>query len=564
MQNAVNHIAAACEAAGIHHAVICPGSRNAPLIMAFTRHPGVKCVSVIDERSAGFIALGMAQRSGLPVALICTSGSAVANFYPAVLEAFYQRIPLVVITADRPPELIDQWDGQAIHQPGIFGVHVKGSYNLPDNYDKTEEFSRVTIEAIKQSYSKYPGPVHINVPLREPLYDAVHTRPAYPEIPEVLFKDDEPVSGIEELQKAVSSHKKILIVIGWHTRVNGVLPNLLEKISAKIPVITEPLSNISTRDITNADVFLSTRNEKIFQQLQPEVLITLGTSVVSKNLKLFLRKYKPKYHFHISDFGEPADPFHTSPRQVTGWIMEVFEAINTDTANITFAETWRKYSRQVAALTGKILDEGGYNEMTVVNKVMQALPRETYLQLANSMAIRWAGLAGTSYLYNGVYANRGVAGIDGCTSTAEGMAYMEHELRKNSANGITPAFITLITGDVAFFYDSNALWNNFVTPNLRIVVLNNGGGGIFRLIDGPGQMPELEEFVETKHTRTAELVAKDYNVGYTKATNFDELEAALKTFYEPSDRPKILEIITDSKITAEFFKKYKQLINELE
>lgn len=565
MQNAVNHIAAACAAVGIKHAVICPGSRNAPLTMAFARHPEITCYSVVDERSAAFIALGMAQANHFPVALICTSGSAVVNFYPAITEAFYQRVPLLVVTADRPPELIDQWDGQAMHQPGVFGKHVKASYNLPAEYDDPKKFSRLTIKAFKTAYTGKEGPVHINVPLREPLYTAVHEKFTYPRLKKLDEYDLEDLQKrkevddklIKKMQQAINKSKKVLIVAG--AMYSGSAGGLDEH--ENVPCIAE----ISGRDfvlngIKNVDTILSINRDELKKQLQPEVLITTGTSVVSKNLKLFLRKYKPVYHFHLAVDPETADPFGTQPTQVTGRMYNILNKLDFSHLDNTYAGLWKRYDFAVGKLGSSIIGKGPFNEMTAVQRVLSSLPERTRLQLSNSMPVRWANILDVPYYMTAcVYSNRGVAGIDGCTSTAVGMACIYADYK-----GGEPPFVTLITGDVAFFYDSNALWNKFAPANLRIVVLNNGGGGIFRLIDGPGSMPELEEFVETRHTRTAKLLAQDYGVEYASAENFKELDAALKEFYKPSKGPKILEIITDSKITAEFFKEYKKRINELE
>lgn len=535
--------------------------------MAFARHPGIKCQSVIDERSAGFIALGMGQRYGLPMAVICTSGSAVVNLYPAVVEAFYQRIPLIIITADRPPELIDQWDGQAIHQPGIFGKHVKASINLPDNYNHPEKFSETVFEAVKTASSGIRAPLHINVPLREPLYTGVKEEFVYPNVPQLLAdfygSDKEPLSDLTELQAALNKYKKVLAVVG--NQKNGMGTTVVcDKTKGKIPFVCDVLSNQLTAytDLHQPDMLLSIPNPELMKALQPDVLLTFGTSVVSKNLKQFLRSYKPKYHFHFSEYVETADPFGTSPIEIHGYLREVFEKLYFDNLDTEYNAFWQKYDNKIAEINQKFLSETPFWEMAAVSRVLKHLPEKSHLQLANSMSIRWVNILGEK-LSGSVYVtgNRGVSGIDGCTSTAVGAAYADYYLGKEYNNEQKIKFITLITGDVAFFYDSNALWNKFVTPNLRIVILNNGGGGIFRMIDGPGQMPELEEFVETTHTRTAKLLAMDMNVEYTQVENFEELEAALKVFYNPSERPKILEIITDSKINTEYFKQYKTLIH---
>ncbi|KAB2917704.1 MAG: 2-succinyl-5-enolpyruvyl-6-hydroxy-3-cyclohexene-1-carboxylic-acid synthase [Bacteroidetes bacterium] len=571
MQEAINHIAAACAAADVRYAIICPGSRNAPLTMAFARHPGIKCQSVIDERSAGFIALGMAQRCSLPIVVICTSGSAVVNLYPAVVEAYYQRLQLIVITADRPPEMIDQWDGQTMHQHEVFGKHVKASYTLPDRYDNPEEFSATVFEAVKLSLTGNRGPVHINVPLREPLYTAINDTFEYPQLAQLTsdfyFGNKGEASDISELKNAINQYQKILVVIGTQKHTEMGLLIAYQKVKDKIPFVCDVLSNQlnSSRALYHSDMLLSIPNPQLKAQLQPEVLLTFGTSVVSKNLKQFLRQYKPKKHFHISRFGETADPFDTSPIQIIGSDRDVFEQLDFSHLTTDYNNLWQKHDDQIASFTEEFLSQPTFHELAVADRILKHLPDKSQLQLANSMAVRWVNiLGGNKYSNIAICGNRGVSGIDGCTSTAVGMAYMDDEAMNHWGVVLGANTVTLLTGDVAFFYDSNALWNKFAPANLRIIILNNGGGAIFRLIDGPGQMPEREEFLETRHQRTAKLLCEDMKVGYAQASNFEELERELELLYQASDRPKVLEVFTDAETNTKFFNEYKQLIHGLE
>lgn len=568
MQTAVNHIAAAFAAylKQPHYkpqAIICPGSRNAPITMAFARHPDIECHSIVDERSAGFVALGMAQRVRRPVALICTSGSAVVNFYPAVVEAFYQCIPLLIITADRPPELIDQWDGQTMHQSDVFGKHVKASYTLPDDYIVPEIFSQTTAQAFKDSNYGIKGPVHINVPLREPLYDAKNEKFEYPTI-ERKFEDDvEPQElSTTEIEEAVAKAKKVLIFNGANFGT-PVMAKALSVFNKKAVVLSDVVSSLhEAANVKHWDFLLS--KKELWQGLVPDVLITTGTSTVSKNLKLFLRKYKPKYHFHISENGDMADPFQTQPSLIKGQVHHVLGKINWDTISDSYLNLWKQWDAKISELSTSYFADVEFGEFSAVRKVLVALPERSYLQLANSMAVRWANLLGVSKEVLRVNSNRGVSGIDGCTSTAVGMAYLDKVAMNNWKKTDGEHFVTLITGDVAFFYDSNALWNKFAPANLRIVILNNGGGGIFRLIDGPQQMQELGEFLETQHQRSAALLAKDMGVEYVAANNYDELRRELGNFYNPSNKPKILEVFTDRETNTQIFNEYKKLLHGLE
>ncbi len=551
MQTAINHIAAACAAAPIKYAIICPGSRNAPLIMAFARHPDIECHSVVDERSAGFIALGMAQRLQQPVVLICTSGSAVVNFYPAVVEAFYQHIPLLVITADRPPEMIDQWDGQTLHQKNIFGKHVKNSYTLPDDYTSPQVFSQTTIQASKETMQGIKAPVHINVPLREPLYQAKEETFSYPTIKQETKKNLPTPLDTTALQKAFTTAKNVLIFNGAGVE-NKDNTTIFKAINGKAVIISDTVSNQHKGANINYWDFLLAKKE-LHTQLPPDILITTGTSTVSKNLKLFLRQYKPKHHFHISPTGNIADPFQTQPLLIQDNISTVLSNLDWENKTETYYNYWQQWDNRITQLTENYFKKVAFGEFSAAKTILNSLPNQSIVQLANSMAVRWANLLGVPKHLKNIHSNRGVSGIDGCTSTAVGAAF----LAKNE-------IVTLITGDIAFFYDSNALWNKFAPANLRIIILNNGGGGIFRLIDGTGQMTELSEFLETKHQRNAALIAKDMNIEYAIANNYTELAQELESFYTPSNTPKILEVFTETEINIQIFNKYKQLIHGLE
>lgn len=551
MQIAINHIAAACAATDIRHVIICPGSRNAPLTMAFVRHPDIECHSVIDERSAGFIALGMSQLGETPTALICTSGSAVVNFYPAVVEAFYQRIPLLIITADRPPEMIDQWDGQTMHQSNVFGKHVKASYTLPDDYSEPNFFSQTTIQAFEDSNFGIKGPVHINVPLREPLYEAKEESFNYPTIERKLEDEAQPQAlNTTAIKEAFATTEKVLIFNGANSK-GDLQVDTLNDIESKAVILSDAVSSQHAAENIKYWDFLLSKKE-ILEELTPDVLITTGTSTVSKNLKLFLRKYKPKHHFHISDTGDIANPFQTQPYLIKGQIPHILAKLNWENVDREYLKLWKYWDAKISKISISYFSKVQFGEFSAVKKILDILPINTFLQLANSMAVRWANLLGVPKEIKKVNSNRGVSGIDGCTSTAVGAAFMSNEI------------VTLITGDVAFFYDSNALWNKFAPANLRIIILNNSGGGIFRLIEGPQHMPELGEFLETKHQRNASLLAKDMNVEYEAASNYDELNIALESFYNPSNKPKILEVFTNTEINAQIFNEYKQLIHGLE
>ncbi len=569
----ITNLVQICAAQGVSQVILSPGSRCAPLTLAFVRHPDIQVRTVSDERSAAFISLGMAQRMRKPVGLVCTSGSAAYNYAPAIAESFFQQIPLLIFTADRPPEWIDQLDGQTIRQRDIYGRHVKASYELPVGQTKADVHyaGRMGSEAINLSRTYPCGPVHINVPVREPFYPAAGEEMVFDKSVKVI----EQVSGeqqlsssqIKTLREAWQSYSRKLLVCGQQ-RYDILLTETLQALSTtqQIPVVADIIANQHEVEgaVRHADVLLA-KQEELFQQLQPDLLVTFGLSVISKNLKLFLRKHSPKAHWHVQPTGVAADTFLSLTRVVHSQPVHFFQAMRNlsvqSAGQADFYQSWQQQERKaVDSLEKFFAPEKNYppGEFEAVQLALQHLPADVDLHLANSMAVRYANLAGlkTPSVRTQVFANRGTSGIDGSNSTAVGSALASGRLT------------VLLTGDMAFFYDRNAFWHNYPLPNLRIILLNNHGGGIFRIIEGPGRQPELDEYFETQQRLQAENTAQDFGMAYqridfTQEKNTDKLKQALPGFYkEPAHSVKILEIITDSRVNTQLFNQYKMLINQ--
>lgn len=560
LQPIVN-IAEICARKGVRDFVLSPGSRCAPLTIALARHPELTARSVSDERVAGFVALGMAQYSRNTVGLLCTSGTAVLNYGPAVAEAYYQQIPLLVLTADRPPEWVEQQDGQTINQRNIFGPHVKASFELPVDYahaDAQWHVNRVINEAINLSRSFPAGPVHVNIPLREPFYPSQEEEITFEQVriieeeQAVLLLDAEQENRLLEKLQQYSS---IMVVAGQ------VLPDAALAASLKsfakqwnTPVIADIISNIYIPEfgISHQDGLLMHTDEAFKQQLQPELVITFGNSVISKNLKLFLRRYAPMEHWHIQPAGKVADTFQTLSKVIRLQPQAFFSFFSKKAGETSIGARKEYYNRWQSAelrtekYTEAFFGEYAFGEFEAVKLAMQAMPKNSVLHLANSMPVRYANFLGAALAGNPeVYANRGTSGIDGSTSTALGAAL------------VTDKIVTLITGDVSFFYDRNAFWLNFLPPNLRVVLLNNHGGGIFRMIDGPGKQPELNEYFETRQLMNARRTAEDAGLEYQQVENKQALTEALESFFSLSNKAKVLEITTDSVINTDVFKSFK-------
>ena len=558
---------------GITDVLVSPGSRSAPLTLAVARHPRLRVRVMADERSSGFVALGLVQQSRKPVAVICTSGSAVYNLAPAVVEAFFQQVPLILLTADRPHEWLYQQDGQTIDQPGLFGSHVKRVYDLPADYTHADArwfIERSVNEAINLSQQNPAGPVHINVPLREPFYPADNETFHYGSVRNIETITAQPSLSTDTWHRLLNeweSQERILIAVG-QMQHNPSLLAILRKISEElgIPVVGEITSNLPHNDvfITHTDTFLSALNETTGRALRPELLVTIGNSFLTRNLKTFFRQQPANRHWHIQPTVDRInDSFQSLTTLIQAEPIAFLEKLFADLDYQRFLQgddedesgdflgAWQTYDRQAARLVQQTVAQSNapLTDWSAVQAVLDALPHQSVLQLANSMPVRYANLCGVHERQQiAVSANRGVSGIDGCLSTAVGAALATDQL------------VTLIIGDIAFFYDRNALWSAPVPPNLRIVLLNNDSGHIFRMIEGPGRQPELETYFETPHGYTARHTAADARITYSECNTGEQLNALLPDFFTPGDTARLLEITTDKHNNHNQFTAYKEAI----
>jgi 2-succinyl-5-enolpyruvyl-6-hydroxy-3-cyclohexene-1-carboxylate synthase len=545
-------------AKGMRNAVISSGSRNAPLIIAFDAQNEIDCLCIIDERSAAFFALGIAQQTNLPVGLICTSGSAALNYAPAIAEAFYQKIPLIVITADRPPEWIDQDDGQTINQYSLYSNYCKASFNLPvETYHSDDLWfaQRLISEAFNTATEmNNEGPVHINVPLREPLYkEAEKIKTDYkiidvPTVQKQFAKTEE-----KKLLDIWNSSKRKLIICGLH-KPNKELNTLLGKL-AKNPslgIMTETTSNMQdSRFIGNIEAVMDSIDENNKKSFQPELLITFGGPVTSKKLKTYLRKYKPEHHWHISVSAAHTNTFQALTKVLTvdeKYLFNLF-SIPGDKIKSRYAEELKNISDWAYKTLRVYCKEAPFTDLKAIEFILNNLPENSDVHLGNSSPVRYANLFETKAAKEiHYYCNRGVSGIDGMLSTASG-----------AASG-TDKMTTLISGDLGFFYDSNALWSKYLSDNLRIIIINNSGGGIFRLIDSK-DTPLLEKYFEANHSMRAELLVKAHNIPYYSAKNEKELKLNLNNLYlDHKGKCAVLEIFTPNEMNAATWAGYFNLL----
>lgn len=551
---AVRDLVEICSIKGIKHVIVAPGSRNAPLTISFNRHPKFTCHSIVDERCAAFFAMGLAQQLKEPVAICCTSGTAVLNFASAIAEAFYQKIPLLILTADRPPEWIGQMDGQTIKQSGIFSNYIKKSFDLPVDTGHADDrwyTQRIVSEAIESTLYPEAGPVHINLPFREPLYEV--TDYSNEPIPKVFATTktllELPISEIEKLQSSWSKYSKILIVTGL-LQPNDLLNKALDQLGKQnnVAILTETTSNVFgenfNRSIDRLIVAIEDEGTSLYQ---PELLITLGGPVVSKKIKAFLRKNKPQEHWHINASNDYVDTFQgltniipLSPEKILPHL------IDGKANNSSYRESWLEKDHKLQGIFNSFLNDTEFCDLKAFELILDQIPNESVVQLANSTAVRYSNLFDQpSHKKLKCFSNRGTSGIDGTISTAVGSAKAKNELT------------TVISGDLSFFYDSNALWISPFPQNLKIIVINNKGGSIFRIIDGPAQLEELEPFFEVKHDLNAAYIAKTFGIDYYFCNEETKLKEHLNTVYnEKINSASLLEISTDNELNPEILKRY--------
>ena len=501
---------------GVRYIVISPGSRNAPLIRCFTQDPFFKCQLIVDERNAAFFALGIIQYTGHAVAVCCTSGSALLNYAPAVVEAYYQQLPLIVISADRPQEWIGQMDGQTMPQQSAFAAYIQKSVSLPEVRDESEEWycNRLVNEALITCFSDIPGPVHINIPISEPLFD--FTVENLPEVRKISYAKPVKTVDIKPFLKIWNQEAKKMLIIGQMPQ-NPELTTILELLAetSGCIILSEHLANNNSEEfIHNFDRILYRAKETEKTELSPDLLITFGGHIVSKRLKQFLRENKPKYHWHISN-----------NKYVTDLFMSLTDLIETDEKRFlnqlanksvlskesnNYSNNWYHKSTQIIEPE----DSKEFSDLYITGQFIKRLPDNSELILANSSAVRNAQFFNLDRSIS-VYCNRGINGLEGTLANAAGFASVCKE----------PVY--LIVGDLSFFYGLNVLWNIEHIKNLRILLINNKGGGIFRSMAGLDTKDDFYQLITAQHDTEAQKWLEATSVKYLQAKNKRQLSKGL-------------------------------------
>ncbi len=529
----------------VKHIVLSPGSRNAPLMQSFSQEKSFTCHTIVDERNAAFYALGIIQSTRQPVAICCTSGTALLNYAPAVAEAYYQGLPLIVVSADRSPEWIGQMDGQTLLQANVFAPYIKKSVNVPEINGEQDEWycNRLINEALIACTDDTAGPVHINIPISEPLFD--YSVEALPKVRVVHKAETHKAVEIKPFAVQWQSLPKRMIVLGQGFKSSetlGILEKLVER--GDCIVLAEHTANcVSPWFISNFDAFLYAIADVDNAKFVPDLLITFGGHIVSKRLKHFLRTNKPISHWHLSQSGEVVDLYQS----LTDLVEVDSLTFLTDLYNNVSKEEKKPFFDQWKGICNKIEEPNKnipFSDLSATGSFVKRLPKGASLHLGNSSIIRNAQLYSIDRLID-VYCNRGTNGIESPLPTAVGFASVHRSTTY------------LLIGDLSFFYGLNSLWNIRHIKNLRILLINNGGGGIFHLLPGLSNAPSLTQYVAATHNTSAEEWAKAAGLQYVSAKDKKELDEGLMTLMdEKIENSILLEVTTDMEISKQVFKEY--------
>ena len=561
----ISELVALLQAHGVRDVVLCPGSRNAPLVHALSHQlAGATCHSIIDERSAGFYALGLALATHRAVVVCCTSGTAVANLHPAVAEAYYQGVPLIVLSADRPERWIGQWAGQTLPQPGLFGSLVRKAVHLPEPHTEEERWycNRLINEALLAAQAPLPGPVQINVPISDPGVSllpptsAKHDPESSDRRPigmqpgrriQQLYPYSIDAQAVESLLRRLATFERKMILVGqetWSaaTSTGDTFPQSLRE---QFLCIGESLSN-SPVSICSLDALLASLSEGDRRALQPDLLITLGGHIVSNKMKQYLRTHPPRETWHLSPDPSVVDLFCSLTEQIiapVGPFLETMAQSLADCASSTYARHWQERIDQLPSPTPR------YSSLEVVGSLLSLLPEEPcVLHLANSSSVRYAELFRKPRRLL-TLCNRGTSGIEGSLSTALGFARQRAEERH-----------FIVIGDLSFFYDLNALGLPEVGSNVRVLLLNNQRGSISQSLPTLEMDRLSQRYITAEHQLRAQGWAESCGWEYLSVQEASELEETMAYFVGPADRPRLLEAFVSSEDEiAELQTYFKQL-----
>ena len=536
------------EQSGVNHVILSPGSRSAPLALSFMRNKAIKSYVINDERSAAYMALGMAKHMQQSVALVCTSGTAALNYAPALAEANNQNVSLIVLTADRPSEFIGIGENQSIFQKSMYAGNIRYSFHIDfirSKYDQDNEHCRILNQAINKSRFPVPCPVHINISLPEPLLEGsieLHKSDIYKKMDFDREGGEVSVLTLKTLIDELVGFKRIMIVAGMNYR-QPRLRNVLNKLLNMTDIvfagdITSNLNDLE-RGVDHPSVVFRQMTEREKKDLKPDLLITFGSYMISKEMRTFFRETEEIEHWHIDEYGDFKDTFFKLKRGINTSPLVFFRAMLKNIASfknkkfMSYYNSWQKAEEKAENyLREKIENDAEYD---AVLSILKKLPSNSVLHCGNSLPVRIVNDLGLKSIRNSrnieVVSNRGTSGIDGCLSTAVGTSIIDERIH------------TVILGDHSFLYDSNALWNKYLRGNLKIIVLNNKGGGIFRRMKDIAAQPEINDYFVNYVPVSISKIADAYGIADYSCSDLSKLPMFLNKIYRFDSHAAILEIV---------------------
>ncbi len=531
---------------GIKNIVLCPGSRNAPMVDALVNSKAFNLITETDERNAGFVALGLSIGQSKPAAIVCTSGSAVLNLLPALSEAKHQNQCIIAITCDRPTEWIGQQDSQTIdHLTPLKAFCASQAALQNDNLKQHAWYN--TREINRCLNSDFKAPIQINVPLSDPLY----TKSDYSESDYQKYTATESVKSkktlfedsITQLNLELKKAKSIVILCGQLSPSEGQsLSIALKNIAQNTTIIAENTANIELEGIRTIDPWvMALQKQKDFGQ--PDIIISLGGHFVSKKIKHLIRACKQSEIWRIAHEDYYPDTFQHLNKVIDVTPTEAFNCLTID--NAKKMQSWEDVYNELPPFTQLATSNDALTDLRVYHHSSETLSNSNTVNwhYGNSSSIRYAQLFPYSKSTH-YFANRGVSGIEGCISTAKGIA-LSNPLKTN----------ILMLGDLAFGYNLNGLQN--LPKNLNVILVNNSGGNIFRLIDGPSDVSGFEDFVECHHNTNHQLATQHFGIVYLSAKTFSEFKTKLKTLLQ-DNKPGVLEVFTDRLLNKNILKTHLQ------
>lgn len=534
---------------GLRHAVFSPGSRSTALALLFQEHKEFHTYMNIDERSAAFFALGIAKVSHQPVVLVCTSGSALGHYMPAIMEAKLSRIPLIILSADRPPELYHVGAPQTLDQSKFFGIYVNHYEELavPEQADFYTYPRKVAQKAYLKAMSLVKGPVHINIPLREPLIPSldkdIFTR-GRAKHPFRFYGGQVHGQWSKEFEQFLQN-KKVLILAGPDSSSDYQAHIVQLADSLKAPIIADPLSNMRSFSydylMDAYDVFL--KDSKIREELRPDCIIQLGQIPVSKRLQQFMAALDDVVTIQVDPSGDYRNPTLTTTAFVQASIGDFCQSMNVLNLDARYAETWLAYNKKARKQLNLVLGEPRLFEGKLVALLAEKMPKHSQLLTANSMSVRnidYFWKSGNERVY--IYGNRGTNGIDGTLSTALGMA----------TNGKKTV---MVTGDLSFFHDLNGLaLAKTHDLDLTIILFNNDGGGIFQYLPQKSA-PNFDYLFSTPQGLDYSGLETLYGIHFNRVDSYKAYIQALDKAFS-SKGVHLIEIKTDKEMSPSLHGKY--------